>query len=487
MNTGFSFIDGAWVKGAGGLFVSLDPSNGKVLWTGVAASKDQVVEAVVIARSASRAWSNESVDARIEVVERFAELLKVRADEIAAVISAEVGKPLWESTTEVAAMVAKFAISVQAHRERSGKSQAEMASGSRQLAHRPHGVMAVFGPFNFPGHLPNGHIIPALIAGNTVVFKPSEQAPASAEIIVKCWQDAGIPAGVLNLVQGGADVGRALAGADIDGLLFTGSARTGRLIHKQFGGRPQILLALELGGNNPLVIHEPSSVDGSVYAAIQSAFLTAGQRCTAANRILLRNGSLGDEILDGLVQAASSLVVGAPDSSPTPFMGPVISEQAASGARDWTSRLQLLGATVLTGPGDVVPGTGFVLPTIVEATGLQLPDEEMFGPVVTVQRYDDLTDAIVLANETSYGLSASLLSQDEADWKQFFTHVRAGIVNWNRPTNGAASAAPFGGVGASGNHRPSAYYAADYCSYPVASMLGEELVLPDVLSPGVTL
>ncbi len=487
MTSGLSFVGGEWVKGNGPDLVSLNPANGETVWRGGSVSEQQVSEAVSAARAAFAGWSATDLDKRKVVVERFVALLKERSGALAAVISAEVGKPLWESATEVAAMVGKFAVSVQAHDERTGFSQSELPAGFRQLAHRPLGVMAVFGPFNFPGHLPNGHIIPALIAGNTVVFKPSEQAPSVAEVVVECWHDAGLPAGVLNLIQGGAGVGKALSSANVDGLLFTGSARTGRLLHKQFGGRPEVLLALELGGNNPLVVHDPSNVDAAVYAAIQSSFLTAGQRCTAASRILVRSGNKGDEFVDAFVRAAGNLVVGSPGSDPTPFMGPVISEQAALAARDWTQMLRDLGGIVLAGPGEGVRGTGFVQPTIIEATGVAVPDEELFGPVVSVQRYDTLGEAIALANDTSFGLSASILACDQHDWEEFQAQVRAGIVNWNRPTNGAASAAPFGGIGASGNHRPSAFYAADYCSYPVASMLGEELVVPSALSPGITL
>ncbi|MEG1215068.1 MAG: aldehyde dehydrogenase family protein, partial [Leclercia sp.] len=168
---------------------------------------------------------------------------------------------------------------VRAYHERTGESLTEMADGAASLRHRPHGVLAVFGPYNFPGHLPNGHIVPALIAGNTVVFKPSELTPWTAEETVKLWQAAGLPDGVLNLVQGGRSTGEALAqSSEIDGLLFTGSANTGYHLHQQLAGAPEKILALEMGGNNALIIDEITDIDAVVNLTIQSAFVSAGQR-----------------------------------------------------------------------------------------------------------------------------------------------------------------------------------------------------------------
>lgn len=487
MNSGESFIGGSWVEGEGVEFASLEPASGNSLWIGNEASLAQVTAAVDAARSAGSEWRSTSLEIRVSLLERYRQLLTSRIGELSATIAQEVGKPQWEAATEVAAMIGKLKISIAAQLERAGTSSGEVPVGQRRLTHHAHGVMAVFGPFNFPGHLPNGHIIPALLAGNTVVFKPSEQTPAVAEFMVRCWDASGLPAGVLNMVQGSAETGKALAAAKIDGLLFTGSAKTGKALHAQFGGRPEIMLALELGGNNPLMIHEPANVKGAIYAAIQSSFLTAGQRCTAASRILLREGSLGDEILDGFVAATERIVVGYPDDDPAPFMGPVISERAARAVHDFAYHVEGLGGKVLAGPGELVEGTGFVLPTIIEATGVSLPDEELFGPVVTVQRYGTLAEGIAMANDTEFGLSASLLTEDEADWETFSSEIRAGIVNWNLPTNGASSAAPFGGIGASGNHRASAYYAADYCAFPMASMMASELVEPESLAAGIVL
>ena len=240
------YIAGAWQAGQGEAFDSLNPVTQESVWSGQGASAEQVKAAVAVARAAFPAWARLSLDARIAVLERFAATLKTRADELARCIGEETGKPLWESATEVTTMVNKVAISIQSYRERTGEKSGPLADATAVLRHKPHGVVAVFGPF--PGHLPNGHIVPALLAGNAVVFKPSELTPKVAELTVKCWIEAGLPAGVLNLVQGARETGIALAAsAGIDGLFFTGSSRTGNLLHQQFAGRPDKILALEMG------------------------------------------------------------------------------------------------------------------------------------------------------------------------------------------------------------------------------------------------
>ena len=175
------------------------------------------------------------------------------ARRIAETISRETGKPLWETRAEIGSMIGKVDISITAQAERAGEKHNAMPFGQAVLRHRPHGVMAVLGPFNFPGHLPNGHIVPALLAGNTVVFKPSEMTPATGAAMAEAWDDAGLPPHVFQLVQGGRETGEALVGGDIDGLLFTGSAGAGAHFRRLFADKPHVILALELGGNNPLV------------------------------------------------------------------------------------------------------------------------------------------------------------------------------------------------------------------------------------------
>ncbi|MDM8349192.1 succinylglutamate-semialdehyde dehydrogenase [Pseudomonas sp. sp1636] len=483
------YIAGSWQVGQGEALESLNPVSQAVVWRGQAASAAQVEAAVMAARTAFAGWAASSLDGRIAVLERFAVALRGRADELAQAIGEETGKPLWESATEVTSMVNKVAISVQSYRERTGEKSAPLADANAVLRHKPHGVVAVFGPYNFPGHLPNGHIVPALLAGNCVLFKPSELTPKVAELTVKCWIEAGLPAGVLNLLQGARETGVALAGnSGIDGLFFTGSSRTGNLLHQQFAGRPDKILALEMGGNNPLIVDQVADVDAAVYTIVQSAFISAGQRCTCARRLLVPQGEWGDALLARLVQVAGQIKVGRYDEQPAPFMGSVISLGAAEHLLQAQQQLLDKGATALLAMTRPLPGAALLTPGILDVSAVaERADEEFFGPLLQVIRYADFEGAIAEANNTQFGLAAGLLSDSSARYQQFWLHSRAGIVNWNKQLTGAASTAPFGGVGASGNHRASAYYAADYCAYPVASLESESLSLPATLTPGVSL
>ncbi|WP_205882378.1 succinylglutamate-semialdehyde dehydrogenase [Pseudomonas viridiflava] len=483
------YIAGAWQAGQGETITSLNPVTQQVLWSGQGATAGQVDLAMQAARQAFPGWARRSLQERIDVLEAFAARLKHHADDLARCIGEETGKPLWESATEVTTMVNKVAISVQSYRERTGEKSGPLGDATAVLRHKPHGVVAVFGPYNFPGHLPNGHIVPALLAGNTVLFKPSELTPKVAELTVKCWIEAGLPAGVLNLLQGDRETGIALAAnLGIDGLFFTGSSRTGNALHQQFAGRPDKILALEMGGNNPLVVDEVQDVDAAVYAVIQSAFISAGQRCTCARRLLVPQGEWGDAFLARLVAVSETIEVGSFDQQPAPFMGSVISLDAALGLLDAQRILLAKGAVSLLEMRQPLAQSALLTPGIIDVTAVsERSDEELFGPLLQVIRYADFDAAIAEANDTHYGLAAGLLSDSEARYQQFWLESRAGIVNWNKQLTGAASSAPFGGVGASGNHRASAYYAADYCAYPVASLETGSLTLPATLTPGIRL
>ncbi|HEV7817004.1 MAG TPA: succinylglutamate-semialdehyde dehydrogenase, partial [Janthinobacterium sp.] len=433
-------------------------------------------------------WALAPLERRIAVVTRFRDLLKENAEELALLISEEVGKPLWESRTEVTIMANKVDISLQSYQARTGETHNQAADGEAVLRHRPHGVFAVFGPYNFPGHLPNGHIVPALIAGNTIVFKPSEYAPRTAVKTVQLWQRAGIPAGVLNLVNGGRDTGIALGQhPQLDGVLFTGSCQTGSALHRQFGGQPGKMLALEMGGNNALVVWDVKDLDAAVFHAVSSAFISAGQRCTCARRLVVPDTREGAAFIARLVEVAANIRIGASNAEPAPFMGPVVSSAVAARLLQAQAAMVDKGGKTLLPMRHLAPESGFVSAGIVDVTDAKgIPDEEWFGPLLQVIRVADFETALKVANATEFGLAASLLSDDEALWKRFVVRARAGVVNWNRPTTGAASSAPFGGVGKSGNHRPSAYYAADYCAYPVASIENSVLEMPAKLSPGLT-
>jgi len=483
-----NFINGEWLAGSGAELVTVDPSTGRQTWSSKESTADDVRRAAQAARAAFEGWAMTSLDARVGICVRFRDLLKENAEALAQTIAEEVGKPLWEARTEVTTMANKVDISVQAYGARTGEVAAKVADGNAVLRHRPHGVFGVFGPYNFPGHLPNGHIVPALIAGNTIVFKPSEYAPRTAVMTVQLWQKAGLPAGVINLVNGGRNTGVALGqDPELDGVLFTGSCQTGIALHKQFGGQPGKMLALEMGGNNPLVVWDVKDVDAAVHHAVMSAFISAGQRCTCARRLIVQDTPAGDAFVKRLVEVASNLRVGASNAEPQPFMGPVVSSAVAARLVQAQADMVAKGGTTLLQMKQLDPNAGFVTAGIVDVSkAVGIPDEEWFGPLLQIIRVADFDTAIKVANATEFGLASGLLSNDEALWKRFSVQARAGIVNWNRPTTGAASSAPFGGVGKSGNHRPSAYYAADYCAYPVASIETSELELPAKLSPGLS-
>lgn len=481
-------IGGRWQPGDAMSFTKRDPVSGETLWQGAAASDSQVAAAVEAARGAFPGWARLGFAERLSVVERFREVLETHREDLARAIAGETGKPLWEARTEVGAMIGKVAISARAYQERTGERSRDLGDTTAVLRHRPHGVMAVFGPYNFPGHLPNGHMVPALLAGNTVVFKPSEQTPLTADLTLQCWQEAGLPAGVINLVQGAAPVGQALSShPGIDGLLFTGSARVGGLLNRHFADQMEKILALELGGNNPLVVKDVHDQDATVLTILQSAFLSGGQRCTCARRLIVPEGQVGDHLLDALVDAIARLRVAGQFEEPAPFYGGLVSQEAAQGLLKAQDELETLGGVVLARMECLEEGASLLSPALIDVTGLDVPDEEHFGPLLKVYRYRDWDEALHLANDTRYGLAAGLIGGERADWDDFLLRIRAGIVNWNRQTTGASGDAPFGGVGISGNHRPSAYYAADYCAYPVASMEAETLTLPDNLPPGVVL
>ncbi|MFV0576484.1 MAG: succinylglutamate-semialdehyde dehydrogenase [Vibrio sp.] len=480
-------IDGKWRQAQGAEFKKSNPANNQELWKGNEASKEDVDDAINAARNAFSTWAKTPLSDRISLVERFVETLTENKTALAEVISQETGKPHWETLTEVAAMIGKANISIQAYSERTGEKVTEMPDGRAVLRHKPHGVLAVFGPYNFPGHLPNGHIIPALIAGNTIVFKPSELTPWTAEETLKLWQQAGLPNGVINLVQGGRTTGEALAEhPQIDGLLFTGSANTGYHLHRQLAGQPEKVLALEMGGNNALIVEDYDDLDAAVHLAIQSAFISAGQRCTCSRRILVKNDAQGEAFVQRLVEVTKAIKVGEWNESPAPFMGSVISLQAVKQLLQAQQDLLNKGAKPLVSMTQLAEDRAFLTPGILDITGIEgIPDEEYFGPLATIIRYDEFDDAIQIANRTRYGLSLGLISTQRALFDRLTIEARAGIVNWNKPLTGASSAAPFGGVGASGNHRPSAYYAADYCAWPMASLESDSITLPSQLSPGL--
>ena len=448
--------------------LSFEPATGNELWRGAASDVDREV---AIARAAWPAWASKAVTFRSEALRRFADRVKAEGEVLADLIARETGKPLWEARTEVESVANKVDISIKAYAERTPNRRIEGAMGLRNaVRHKPHGALAVLGPYNFPAHLPNGHIVPALLAGNSVLFKPSEKTPAVGAKLVELFHSAGVPEEVLRLVIGGPDTGKALAGHDgLDGLLFTGSARTGIALSRQFADKPGKILALEMGGNNPIVVWDTADIATAAILVVQSAFLSAGQRCSNARRLIVKE-SMAEPLLEAVKTLSNRLIVDHPHADPAPYMGPVIDNEAADHLTESFLILMSNGGQVVRHMARPVEGRPFLTPGIIDVTAMpERPDVEHFGPLLQVVRVGSFEAAIAEANNTSFGLSASLIGGTPQLYDQFWANARAGVINWNRPTNGASSAAPFGGIGLSGNHRPSAFYAADYCAYPVAS------------------
>jgi len=447
---------------------SHEPATGALLWQGESGDVDDIVAR---ARTGWPRWAAQPVAFRIETLRRFVNVVRAHEEELADLIARETGKPLWDARTEVTAVMAKIDTSVAAYSERTGQRRLEANLGARQsVRHKPHGVMAVLGPYNFPAHLPNGHIIPALLAGNAVIFKPSEKTPAVGEMLVRFYHEAGVPTDAVQLLLGAAEEGKALAAhADVAGILFTGSAQTGIAINRQFATQPGKILALEMGGNNPLVVWDTPEIGAAAALVIQSAFLSSGQRCTAASRLIVRD-AMADALIAEVKKLADRLIVDHPHADPQPYMGPVIDNPTADGLTESFLYLMSHGGRPIKHMVRPQKGLPFLTPAIIDVTAMtERPDVELFGPLLQIVRVPDFETAIAEANSSRYGLSASLVGGSPEQYAQFWGNVRAGVINWNRPTNGASGTAPFGGVGVSGNHRPSAYYAADYCAYPVAS------------------
>lgn len=489
MNRGAShFIDGHWIDGDGREFTANDPGTGELNWRGCAATREEVDRAVTAAHRAFAWWADTDFTQRVRFLERYAELLAVDRSLFAAMICRDTGKPRWEAFTEVDAMIGKIAVSIDAYNDRCRTLSGHLAGAATWTRFKPHGVMAVLGPFNLPGHLPSGHMVPALLAGNTVVFKPSGQAPLIAQVMMEAWEAAGLPHGVVNLVQGRGETGTALYEHPlIAGVLFTGSDRTGRLIHQAFAGRPDKILALEMGGNNPLVVHDVQDAGAAAYITAVSAFITAGQRCTCSRRLIVPKGEEGDAFVQTLAKTIGKITVGLYADEPEPFMGPVISDEAAETLLEAQRRLTDAGGVPLVEMQSLRDMPALLSPGLMDVTSVpDRQDKELFGPFLQLIRVQDFAAAIREANNTAFGLAAGLISDNRHLYERFYQKIRAGVVNWNRQTTGASSRMPFGGVGRSGSHRPSAYFAADYCSFPVASIEADRVAMPAELLPGFT-
>jgi succinylglutamic semialdehyde dehydrogenase len=487
MDTASILINNTWLDGAGDTIQSIDPVYGNVVWEGRAASLDQVDSAVDRAQQAFIHWSALPLEERITIIQNYKQILETEKPNFARVISSETGKPIWEALNEVEIMINKIDVSISAHQIRTGEMH-QVANGITLLVrHKPHGVMGVIGPYNFPGHIPNGHIIPALLAGNTIVYKPSEYTPLTAKFTLAYWINAGLPAGVMNLLIGGADIAKALVeNSSVNGILFTGSYATGVQIHKALGGFPEKIVALEMGGNNPLIVSDIDDIDAAVLLAVLSGYLSSGQRCTCSRRLILVEDKNTIHFLNRLASVAEKISVDAYDASPQPFMSSITRPAFAQKLLAIQQQMIANEAQPIIQMHLLKENTGLLSPGLLDVTNMKnREDKEIFGPMLQVIRVKDFDSALIEANNTAYGLAAGLISNNLSQFQAFYNKVNAGIINWNRPTTGASSNAPFGGVGHSGNSRPGAFYTADSCAYPVATMETATLKLPEQLPIGL--
>ena len=452
--------------------ISREPATGAELWRGETGDVDAEVAA---ARAAWAGWAAQPLGVRSETLRRFANVMRQRSEVMADVAARETGRPLWEARAEIEAVVARVDIAIRAYGERTAQRRVDAPMNARlAVRHKPHGVVAVIAPGSSPLLVAAGRILPALLAGNAVVFKPSEQVPASGTLLVECFHAAGLPADCLRLVIGGAAEGKALAAhPGIDVLLFTGSARVGLGLARGMAVRPETLLALELGGNNPIVVWDTPDLHSAAVLVVQSAFTGAGRHCMAARRLIVEE-RLAAPLIAAVDALIGRLIVGAPHDSPAPFMGPVGDNEAADALTEGFLDLLMRGGRPLRHLARPDPALPFLVPALIDVTGVtDRGDGELFGPILQVIRVADFDAAIAEANATRFGLAASLVSQTPALYDRFWAGARAGIVNWNRPTISAAASAPAGGTGWSGNHRPGSWYEADNCAYPVTSSEAE--------------
>lgn len=484
---GQQWIAGQWSPGEGDESVSRSPVNDGVCWQGRFASPAQADAAVNTASQAFASWSMTDQEERTAICRNFAAYVDGHRKQLAETICWETGKPFWEALSEAATVIGKVNNAIDAQRQRrwpTAEAQSDLQAVTR---YKPHGVMLVLGPFNLPAHLPGAHIVPALLAGNTIVFKPSELTPAVGQWLAGAWQAAGLPPGVLNLVHGVADIAQQMASdVRVAGVLFTGSYRAGASLHKLLGGQPEKILALEMGGNNPLIIHKSSNLASAALQVIESAYITSGQRCTCARRLIITDQSQPERFLKLLIAAIKAIRVGLPFDDPSPYMGTLVRAHAAERMLSAQAGLIERGGKSLLSMELLPASPALLSPGLIDASSVPMEDVEHFGPMLCVLRARDLAEAVQQANATRFGLAAGLLADSEDDYHYFAGHIRAGIVNWNRQTTGASGRLPFGGVGLSGNHMPSGYFASDYCAYPVASLEASQLPqATNKVSPGL--
>lgn len=471
----------------GNEITSLNPFSGEILWSSNNPPISLVIKAIKSAKESFLSWASTTLEERIEILTKFTKIVDEKRQYLVQIVAEEASKPFWEANIEVNSLITKLAASIEAYNIRNKVTSREVKGLISKTRYKPHGVVCVLGPYNFPLSMANGHIMPSLLAGNTVIFKPSELTPLSGIAVSQIWQEAGLPKGVLNCLIGDKTIGKYIVEHnDIDGVFFVGSHQAGITILQSTITSPNKIIAVEMGGNSPLVIedYDRDKENEIISLIIHSAFITSGQRCSAARRLYINRKS--KTILNKLSKVLSNLKIGDINDNPEPFCGAMIRPKFATNVFNQVQELVSKGAREIN--KCIIEG---INKTIVRPTLLDMQqcshdkDEEIFGPVLKIYYYDDLKEAIEASNNTKFGLAAGIVTQDKSKYDLFYNKIKAGIVNWNQQLTGATTFAPFGGIKQSGNYRPAGYLSADYCSYALASFEVEPSQIKLANTPGI--
>lgn len=420
-------------------------------------------------------WRILSFEERSTYLKRYQEIVLSKKEEMAEAIALEVGKPYWEALTETSALSAKVDTTLNESLKRIGHRYFDnvLPETQGELYHRPIGPSLIIGPFNFPCHLANGQILSSLIAGNSIIFKPSEKTPYSAQMLIDCFAEAQFPEGVINLLQGGGKTAaRLISEKAIKGIYFTGSKDIGKRILQYTYDDLSKLVALELGGKNTTIVHSDANLNYALSELLKSCFLTSGQRCTSTSIIAVHR-SLMDQFVDHFHDLTKKIIIDHPiEFVKKPFMGPLIDQKAVE------SYLAFMGMAKREGAQEIMRGKviekkhpgHYVTPSIHYTekpnTEGHFFKNEIFGPNVTFIPYSDIEEAIAIANTPDYGLAAAVFTADDTIFTKCALNISVGLLNHNRSTVGASSKLPFGGVKNSGNYRPAASAMVDACVYP---------------------
>jgi acyl-CoA reductase-like NAD-dependent aldehyde dehydrogenase len=464
-----NYVAGEWVDAAGGeTFESIVPATGEAIGEFPRSTPEDVDRAVAAAKAAYEGWRLTPAPKRAEILYRFANLLVEHKDDLADLMSREMGKVTVEAAGDVQEAIDMTLYMAGEGRRMFGQTTPSELPNKFQMSVRlPIGVVGVITPWNFPIAIPSWKIAPALVCGNAVVFKPAEDTPLLAERFVELLEEAGLPAGVVNVVHGfGEEVGEAIVKhPDVPVITFTGSRETGvRVTH---AAADQLkLVHLELGGKNAIVVMDDADLDLAVDGIVWSAFGTSGQRCTAASRIVVHEKVYGD-LQSRLVAVAERMRLG-PGWEPDTDLGPVINRASIEKIHAYTEIGKDEGATLLTG-GEVATGNGlekgfYYRPTIfgdVEP-GMRIAQEEIFGPTTALIPVEDFDEAVRVVNGVKYGLSSAIFTQDVNRAFRAMRDLNTGITYINAGTTGAEVHLPFGGTKDTGNgHREAGQAALD--------------------------